>query len=250
MKIARTPPYSVLVPLTLAAALTGTSGVARGQGKTFGTMGNGSGELLDLDGPGGEDDGELFGDDQEADAPLEEPGTRTVMLEPAGLSVLPVLSYGLGFAYELPFAETKKHRPWSVRARYARGTAKLGDLDVVTELSSIEATWTFYRSLYVAAGPAFRNVRAALEDTVVADAYAAGSASVAGLLLSVGIQESLGTYVLGCDIAGTFQPVGGVRRRGYDIEDLNDRDPHTKTISRAAAGASTSVLRVYFGPRF
>lgn len=225
---------------------------AVGRASTFGSTG--SRDLLDPEGSDDEDEAALFADsddDEHGDATLPPPGTRSFLLEPAGLAVLPILTYGLGFAQELPWGLRQANRqPWSVRARYARGSAKLGDLDVVAELTTLEATWTFYRSVYVAFGPAYRSVRAALEDTVIADAYTSGSTATAGLTLAFGIQQSLGTYVLGCDIAGIVQPVGRSKRRGVPVDEIDDRDPHAEALARAADGASTSVLRVYFGPRF
>lgn len=210
--------------------------------QTISTMGDNDDDLRYLEEEDDQDD-DLFDDP----APGKTPPANALLLEPVGLSVLPLLSYGLGYKRQLA--------PWrgqnvSLRARYARGSATLGQLYAVTELSTLEVAWAYRPWLFIAAGPAYRNVRADLKDALDDVQGTSSSTSTFGVAVMVGIERPLGTYLLGCDIAGIVLPVGPRRQRGRVATDLDDRDPHAETLSKAGTGRSTSVLRLYFGPRF
>jgi hypothetical protein len=198
------------------------------------------------------------GDDEDGDddlfdqpAATKEAAPRAVLLEPAGLSVLPVLSYGVGFLHELKPWLGEAAAPFALRLRYARGSATMGRLHATTELSAVEIAWSFRRWMYLAAGPAYRNVRATDADALGAGgAGSATSMTAYGVELAFGIVRPLGSHLLGCDIIGMVAPVGHLRRRGVDLTEIDDRDPHAEALDRAGTGRSIGALRVYFGPRF
>lgn len=211
--------------------------------QTGGAMDDGDEDLFYL-----EEEDDAGNDLFEKDAAARGASPRAILLEPAGLSVLPVLSYGLGVAHELKGIFGEGGAPFTLRARYARGSATMGEIYAVTEMTNLELLWAFHPWLYLSAGPSYRNVRASLKEGELG--IGTSSTSVAGVTVAFGLQRPLGTYLLGCDVVGYMAPVGKARRRGLKPSELDDRNSHVGTLDRAAEGRSVSVLRLYFGPRF
>lgn len=188
------------------------------------------------------DDDDLFVDPELPDTRAP----RAILLEPAGLSVLPIISYGIGLTHEVGTSSM----PLLVRARYARGSATMGQRYAVSELTSVELVWSFHKWLFLGVGPAYRHVRSTLGDAMTGQPDVSSSASTGAVSVVFGLERPLGSYLLGSDMIGIVQPLGGVRRRGAPYSESGDRDPHANTLERAGTGRSLSVLRVYFGPRF
>lgn len=194
-----------------------------------------------------EDDGGLPVVEEDGSQPppkVKERLPRAVYLEPIGLSVVPVIAYGMGVEQVLLPSV-------ALRLRYQHGSASMGSLHVVTEVTTLEAAWNFYRSAYLAVGPVYRHVRGSAKDIVEKDeSELSASTSVVGVSTGVGVAKDIGRLTIGCDLVGAIWPVKKARQRGPEFDEIDTRDPYVEKMDAAANGRSTYVLRLFAGPRF